>query len=536
MVKAGNALISVYDKTGIEEFAKGLHELGWRIYASGGTAKAIVAAGAPVTDVTELVGGEAILGHRVVTLSREIHAGILADYSPAHTKELAALGIPRIDLVCNDMYPLHEAIAKPGSTEASVIEMTDIGGPTMLRAAAKGRRIVLSRAGQRPEVLKWLRAGRPDEAAFLKELAAAAELEVAKYVLESAQYLDNDVAGYIGAKVAVPKYGENPWQKDAGLFSAGRSNDPLAIDKFVVRTGTDLSYNNYADLDRLLQTITHVAAAFARNTKKAPAIALGAKHGNMCGAGVAGTPAEAVQKMLEGDPRAIFGGLVMLNGPVTEEIAGLLLAHGMPSGKRLLDAVVASDVSDDAVAILQRKGGKLRVVTNSALASLTAASLDGAPRFRYVRGGWLQQGNYSFVLDLASKELELSGKPASPAQLRDLQLAWAVGSTSNSNTITLVKDGRLIGNGVGQQDRVSAAQLAIKRARDSGHDVRGAVAYSDSFFPFPDGPLTLAEAGAAVIFASRGSVKDAEVAKALTDKGVSFYTMPDASARGFYAH
>jgi phosphoribosylaminoimidazolecarboxamide formyltransferase/IMP cyclohydrolase len=532
---AGNALISVYNKTGIETFARGLTELGWKVFASGGTAKALEAAGIPVTDVAALVGGEAILGHRVVTLSREIHAGILADKTADHTAELERLGIPRIDLVCVDMYPLREAISKPDSTETSVIELTDIGGPTMLRGAAKGRRIVVSLASQRKDVLEWLQAGKPEEEAFLRTLAAQAELEVAAYVLESARYLGGaEVAGFIGKRIAVPKYGENPWQGNAGLFAID-SQDDLAISKFALQEGSELSFNNYADVDRLLQTITHIAAGFERNYGKVPAIALGAKHGNVCGAAVADTPADAIKNMLAGDPRAIFGGSVMLNFPVTREVADLLMTHGVDTGKRLLDVVAAAGADEDVLASLRRKGGKLRVFTNPALDSLGEGSLDQAQRFRYVRGGMLAQDNYTYVLDTTASELERQGD-VSETITKDLVLAWAIGSTSNSNTISLVKNGMLIGNGVGQQDRVSAAELAIKRARDAGHDVTGAVAYSDSFFPFPDGPQVLAQAGVTAILASRGSVQDGAVLGAMQEAGVAFCTLPDATARGFYAH
>jgi phosphoribosylaminoimidazolecarboxamide formyltransferase/IMP cyclohydrolase len=532
----GNALISVYNKTGIEEFARGLADLGWNMYASGGTAKAIEAAGVKVTDVSALVGGEAILGHRVVTLSREIHAGILADKTPEHAEELERLGIPRIDLVCVDMYPLRDAISKPDSTEEAIIELTDIGGPTMLRGAAKGRRIVLSRPEQRELVLEWLRTGKPDEEGFLRKLAAQAEFEVAKYVFESARYLGHtEVAGFVGGRIAVPKYGENPWQGNAGLFADEDTQDSLAISKFTLKEGSELSFNNYADADRLLQTITHIAAGFERNYGQVPAIALGAKHGNVCGAAVGDTPADAVKKMLAGDPRAIFGGSVMLNFPITQEVAELLMTHGIETGKRLLDVVAAANVDDDVLAALRRKGGKLRVFINPALGSLSENSLDTAQRFRYVRGGMLAQDNYTFVFDRTSSELELQGEVTEAIE-RDLVLAWAIGSTSNSNTIALVKDSMLIGNGVGQQDRVSAAELAIKRAGDAGHDVKGAAAYSDSFFPFPDGPEVLARSGVTAILASRGSVQDGAVLEAMQKADVAFLTLPDASARGFYAH
>jgi len=332
----------------------------------------------------------------------------------------------------------------------------------------------------------------------------------------------------------VPKYGENPWQTKAGLYEIDNS-DSLAITNFKLQSGTQLSYNNYADIDRLLQTITHIAAGFDKNYQITPMIALGAKHGNVCGAGINGQPAEATKKMLAGDPRAIFGGVVMLNFGLDKAAAQLLISHDMGSGKRLLDVVVAPEVDKQALEILQRKAGKLRVVTNPALAHLNKSSLDQAPRFRYVRGGFLTQDNYIFMLDWDSQELENHGE-ATTQQEKDMLLAWAIGSTSNSNTITLVKNGMLIGNGVGQQDRVSAAQLAIKRAHDARHKIEGAAAYSDSFFPFEDGPLELAKAGVEAILASRGSVQDEQVAKALQKAGVAFYTLPDASARGFYAH
>ena len=182
---AGNALLSVFDKTGIEEFAQGLFDLGWTIYASGGTAEAVKKAGVEVIDTSELSGGGAILGHRVVTLSREIYAGILAEQ--AQEKELQELNIPKIDLVCVDMYPLNEAIDK-GADEDEVIEQTDVGGPTLLHAAAKGRRIVLSRPEQRVEVLTWLKNGKPEEKEFRKKLASIAEYEVADYMIKSASY------------------------------------------------------------------------------------------------------------------------------------------------------------------------------------------------------------------------------------------------------------------------------------------------------------------------------------------------------------
>jgi phosphoribosylaminoimidazolecarboxamide formyltransferase / IMP cyclohydrolase len=534
-----NALISVYNKDGLEEFADGLSTQGFNIYASGGTAKRIGEAGIEVTDVAELVGGGSILGHRVVTLSREVHAALLAQKTPEDLAELERLGIPLIDLVAVDMYPLRDALANPDSTERDIIEQTDIGGPTMLRSAAKGRRIVLSRVEQRPEVLKWLADGRPDEEEFRRQLAGIAELEAAAYILESAKYIGGPaVFGFIGEKIAEPLYGENPWQGGAGIYMERNGKNPLAYNRYEQHGGIETSYNNVVEFaERMTQTITHIAAGFEHNFGEVPALALGVKHGNACGAAYADTPQEVIKKMLEGDERAIFGGSVMLNFEIDKELAELLMSHDMKDGqKRLLDIVIAAGVTDEAKEILQRKTGKLRLLTNPALASLGMDSLDTAQRSRYIPDGMAVQDNYTYVPEIRQAEL-LAGGWMSPEQERDLVLAWAVGSTSNSNTITIVENGMVIGNGVGQQDRVGAAELALKRAVDADHDSEGAVAYSDSFFPYPDGAEVLADAGVRVILATSGSINDSNVADALRAKGIqSFLTFPDKTSRGFFGH
>jgi phosphoribosylaminoimidazolecarboxamide formyltransferase/IMP cyclohydrolase len=552
---AGIALLSVYDKTGIEDFAKGLIELGWHIYASGGTAKAITDAGIDVSDVSELVGGKAILGHRVVTLSREISAGLLADKtSDADRAELEALNLPIIDLVCVDMYPLEEAIAKPNATKSDVITQTDIGGPTMLRSAAKGHRIVLSVANQREQVLEWLQAGKPDEAEFLDKLAARAEYESARYILTSARYLNGEkVSGYATHELTPTKYGENPQQADAAFYADNRiAVDPLGIDQFEHVKGMERSFINMTDIDRLLQTVTHIAASFNRNFSAVPNIAVGVKHGNACGAGVADTAVEAVQKMLEGDTRAIFGGVVMINAAIDKPVADALMHYAMEGDRsRLLDGVVGASVTAEALELLSRN--KLRVVINPALASLDEKSIDTNRRIRPVRGGVLEQPNYDFILDLKADYMQSQGE-ATDQQKRDLILGWAIGSTSNSNTIALVKNGQLIGNGVGQQDRVGAGQLALTRTTSvlpeleeqgdniilkvtlSKQKLQDAVAYSDSFFPFPDGPGLLAKAGIKAILTTSGSVADETVIKSLTDQGVTIYMVPDKIGRGFFLH
>jgi phosphoribosylaminoimidazolecarboxamide formyltransferase/IMP cyclohydrolase len=552
---AGVALISVYDKSGIEEFAKGLADLGWQVYASGGTAKAIQAAGIDVTDIAGLVGGGAILGHRVVTLSREISAGLLADKTSSDDlTEMAELKLPIIDLVCVDMYPIEEAIAKPGATEQDVIEQTDMGGPTMLRLAAKGRRVVLSHAEQRQPVLEWLKAGKPEETKFVHELAARAEYEVARYVLASAKYLSGTAVSGFAARLNSPtKYGENPQQAEAGFYADNRiAADPLGLDKFEHVQGMERSFINITDIDRLLQTVTHVAAGFDKNFGQVPSIAVGVKHGNACGAAVGGTLVEAVQKMLEGDTRAIFGGVIMINGEIDEAVADALMHYAMDGDKpRLLDGVIGSSVTKEALELLSRN--KLRVVVSPALADLSADSLDSSRRVRPVRGGVLEQPNYDFILELSADYMQQHGE-LSDQQKRDMILGWAVGATSNSNTIALVKDGQLIGNGVGQQDRVGAGQLALTRTNNNLPELEeqgdklvlkvaldkpklaGATAYSDSFFPFPDGPELLAKAGIKAILTSSGSVGDEQIVTSLTAAGVSLAMVPDKLGRGFYMH
>lgn len=535
---AGNALLSVYDKTGIAEFAGGLVELGGAIYSSGGTARNIAEAGVPVTDVAELVGGEAILNHKVVTLSREVHSGLLAGIKdPEELAELEQLGIPVLDLVGVDMYPLEEEIAKPDASPASVRAQTDIGGPTMLHSGAKGRRVVLSVPEQRQKVLDWLRAGKPDEEAFLDELAARAEYESARYIGVSAQYLGgDDVVFRAGRKVLTAKYGENAWMQPAGLYADNRVNvDPLGLDQFELRKG-EPSYNNLVDIDRSLQTVTHIAAGFERNFAEVPPIAIGVKHGNACGAAVGNTLAEATAKMLEGDELAIFGGVVTLAGEIDEEVAMVLMRHDIADGdpNRMLDAIVAAGITPKAEEILSKRK-KVRILLNPALASLGEDSLDIAPRTRYVRGGLLVQPNYTFIPDLEAEYMQHHGE-TTERQRRELVLAWAIGSTSNSNTITLVKDEKLIGNGVGQQDRVGAAKLALSRAADRGHDTQDAVGYSDSFFPFPDGPQVLVDAGLSAVLTSSGSRRDSEVIQTFVDGGVAVAMVPDSVGRGFFGH
>lgn len=549
------ALLSVWNKKGIVDFASRLVKSGWDILASGGTAKVLREAGIETRDVATMVGGGPILGHRVVTLSREVHAGLLADALKSEDlAELVSLNIPFVNLVRCDFYPLRDAIADPEATIAKVVDKTDIGGPCMVRSGAKGLRIVICRQQDMETVLQEIEATGDVSQENRQKLRARAEFEVTRYTGDSAIYHGKGQFNVVTGEQVAKFKGENGPQSPAILFSTG-TNDPLALDKFTLIEGAQPSYNNWCDIDRLLQTMTHISAAWELNHGFVPLIAIGVKHGNPCGAAVDRNFTAVVRCMVLGDSRAIFGGVVMTNFPVTALIADEMAA-AMPDGKARFDGVVAPAFDDGAAKTLSRVKGKCRLMANSALSrSNHSALLDTASRFRYVRGGYLAQPNYTFLLNFNDPEMRVYGERNSKAE-KDLLIAWGVGCVSNSNTITIVKDGTLIGNGVGQQDRVGAAELAIKRAIDAGHglkvswwrrllallrlakrkELKGAVAYSDSFFPFPDAVKILINAGIKTIFSTSGSVNDQVIQELCVKNRVTLYQLPDAKSRGFFGH
>jgi len=531
------ALLSVYDKTGIVEFAQGLVKSGVTVYASGGTAKKLKDNNVPVIDIAELVGGDAILGHRVVTLSREVHAGLLAKYNvDTDMAELEKLGIPYIDLVYSNLYPLVEEIAKPESTFETVVEQTDIGGPAMLRSAVKGGRIVVYDANDTDAVLKYIKKGEEDTE-FIQGLASKAEFYVASYVMASAKYRGkNTYEALLGTLAKECKYGENPFQK-ANLYKEGTDN-PLALHAFTKIKGNPIGYNEYCDIDRLLQTFRRIASGFQANYTKerVPNIAIAVKHGNPCGASFSSSPNETVQKMVIGDQRAIFGGFIMTNFEIGKSEAESLLYFGMDEGKkRMLNGVAAPSFTSEAIDFL-REHSNCMLLVNAALGTDVLAEPSSQKRFRQVEGGMLLQDAYSYVLDF-SKDIVFGGK-VTDDQMKNILLAWGVGSTSNSNTVTLVNDSMLIGNGVGQQDRVGCCELAVKKAKSSGHSemLQNSVAYSDSFFPFTDGPKVLIDAGVQTIFSSSGSKMDEKVVEYCKSANVNICFVPNVVGRGFFGH
>lgn len=544
--KIRTALVSVADKTNLIPLMRRLvEEQGCEaIYSTGNTYNALLAAGLPARPLTEINGPE-LLGGRVKTLGKTVSMGMLADpENTDHQKDMRDTSAVNFDFVYGGLYELEKILAKPGVTDAEINEETDIGGRNNLAATVKGAfnnaRIVVSNPEDCALALDHLRDGTFTEEVG-RELRSNAQAAVTQHSMASTIHLGlGKWFGMLGYLVLRCVYGENAWQDLAGLFSFFWNRDPLSLKFFRLVAGKAPSYNNYCDIDRMLQTITHIAAGFLRNFGKLPFIAIAVKHGNACGVGISWkSAAEALRKMINGDRKAIFGGSVMVNFELTEDLAEILLSYHLRRGedRRFIDCITAPRFAPEAIEMLKRKKDKCRFLENPALANLTEDSLDKSLRFRFVRGGFLLQPNYSFVLDFKSGDWERSGR-LTRGKMEDMILAWAIGCTSNSNTITLVKRGMLIGNGVGQQDRVGCCKLALDRAYGAGHlrKVKGAVAYSDSFFPFEDGPRVLAKAGIVAIFASRGSIRDAKIVKALRRLKVVFWTLPDGECRGFFGH
>lgn len=531
------ALLSVYDKTGVEELARALAALGFDLVASGGTSGALTAAGIDHVTVESVTGAPEILGGRVKTLHPAIHGGILADLDkPAHLADLEAQGITPFELVVCNLYPFR---ANPS------IELIDVGGPTMVRAAAKNHAhvgVLVDPADYGP-VLDELRESEDHKLSdgTRRRLARKAFAHTAAYDAAITTWFDEgdpmpDSRHFTLTDGRGLRYGENAWQVPAVGYAFGSPTDPLAIPDFQLLRGNP-GFINYVDVDRLLQIITHIAAGFEVNFGQVPLIAVGVKHGNACGAAVGFDAADVIRRMLEGSLEDIHGGYVMTNFPITEELAQLLRTYKSGEKKRILDGVLAPEITEPAQELLKRKGEKCSMFVNHALSNLGLGSLDTGLLFRRLRGLVLTQPNYCYVLDLSDPAITCTDpEPMSTRGHYNVVLAWAICATSNSNTITLVDNWMLIGNGVGQQSRVGAATLALARAAKAGHSVRGATACSDSFFPFPDGPLVLAEAGVAKIFATSGSLNDEAVQKAMKRAGVQLVQLPDRMARGFFGH
>ena len=488
------ALLSVFDKSGIAELAAGLHELGWKLVSSGGTAKAIAAAGLPVTDLADLTGYPAILGHRVVTLHPVIHGGLLADLDqPAHVAELARYGIEPFALAVVNLYPF--------SADPS-IDLIDIGGPTLIRAAAKNHAHVgvVIEPEQYDSVLGELRANGSLSAATRRSLAAHAFARIAAYDTEIANWFAQDCDDqpavplpatlHLTLELAQPlRYGENPHQHGARYRRVGATS---WWDDAVQHGGKELSYLNVYDTEAAWRLVNRIAQ---------PAVVI-VKHANPCGVAVHDDIAEAYVRANACDPVSAFGGIVAANRPVDADLAEALAPV-------FTEVVVAPSFDADALAIL---GAKKNMRILSARVPLAAAW-----DLRTVDGGLLVQNADTVNLDRSSWTVVTETQPTEQ-HWADLSFAWLVCAAVSSNAIVFAKDGQAFGIGAGQQNRLDSARIAQERS--AGRAV-GGVCASDAFFPFRDGLDAAAAAGIAAVIQPGGSVRDDEVIAAANEHGIA---------------
>jgi phosphoribosylaminoimidazolecarboxamide formyltransferase / IMP cyclohydrolase len=498
------ALISVYDKTGLQGFARGLADLGFQLVASGGTADFLEQeVGLDVERVEELTGVAEMLGGRVKTLHPNIHAAILARRD--HAEDVSTLAdheIRPFDLVCVNLYPFGEVADRYGVREEDAVEMIDVGGPSMLRGAAKNFANVapVCRPERYGSILAELQEKgdlsletRRALAAETFATTAAYEAAIARWFADIEAFPETLVAAF--TKVTDLRYGENPHQR--GAYYAEQGARVHLLSRVEQLHGKELSLINLLDLS---------AARLLLREFALPACAI-IKHANPCGVAVAGTVEEAYERALASDPVSAFGMVCAFNRPVTAEL-------GQALAERFIDVLFAPDYDPRALETLQRKEG-IRILRDRERRGFPRGERD----FKRVLGGLLVQDRDWDVDDRESMEVA-SGEP-DEACWGDLVFAWRVCKHVGSNAIVLVKDLATIGIGAGQTSRVDSVRIALEKAREHGHDVRGAVLASDAFFPFPDGPQAALDAGVTGIIQPGGAKRDAEVTEAVRAAGAT---------------
>ena len=509
-VKIRRALISVSDKTGLIELAKGLSAQGVQLVSTGFTAKQIADAGLAVKEVSEVTGFPESLDGRVKTLHPKIHGGILADLRlDEHAQELASLDIEAFELVVVNLYPFVQTVAA-GATGDAAVEQIDIGGPAMVRAAAKNHAnvaIVVNPANY-SKVLE-ANANGGTSLALRRELAQAAFSHTAQYDSAVANWMLGEIKGDENSDFAqqvnfgfdlknVLRYGENAHQK-AALYSANAGQSGVAQAKLL--GGKEMSYNNYVDVDAALRA----AYDFTE-----PAVAI-IKHANPCGIAVAQEGSEdsiasAHARAHETDPVSAFGGVIAANRVVTEKMA-------LQVAEIFTEVIAAPGYEPAALEVLSKK-------KNLRILELEAGYLRPAREIRQVSGGALIQESDGFE-DLDTSKWQLvTGEPADKALMADLEFAWRASRAVKSNAILLAKSLAAVGIGMGQVNRVDSCRLAVSRAGDR---VVGSVAASDAFFPFADGLQVLLDAGVKAVVQPGGSVRDEEVIEAAKAAGVTMY-------------
>jgi len=495
------ALVSVFDKQGLDRLAGALAAAGVEVVSTGSTAAALEGHGLAVTRVEELTGFPELLDGRVKTLHPKVHAGLLADRArPGHRAELEAAGIAPFDLVVVNLYPFEDTVADAGVEESVAVERIDVGGPAMVRAAAKNHAwvAVVCDPGDYPLVEAALAAGGTT-AAERRALAARAFARTAAYDAAVAAWLSAAGQGFperltVAGRLRQPlRYGENPHQR-AAFYAVEGPGGPWGLGAAEQIAGKELSYNNLLDADAALALAAeHAGRPFA----------VVVKHTNPCGAAFGATLEEAYAGALEGDPVSAYGGVVGLSRPLdaatARRIAGIFT-----------EVVVAPGFDQEALAVLAGKPS-LRLVR------VDPARPAGRLGVRSVAGGLLAQQPDPGGDDPAAWTLQ-AGDPPDPGLLADLALAWSVAGHVKSNAIVLARDGRVVGVGAGQQSRVDSVRIAVAKAGDRA---KGAAAGSDAFFPFPDGVEALAAAGVRAVAQPGGSVRDPEVTAAAAAAGMA---------------
>jgi len=505
MIRIQRALISVSDKSGLLDFAQALVDLGVEIISTGGTEKALTAAGIPSKNISQITDFPEMLDGRVKTLHPAIHGGLLADRSkPEHMQTIAEHHILPIDLVVVNLYPFAETIARPGVSREEAVENIDIGGPSMIRSAAKNHASVAVVVSPGDYALLTDELQRNDGAlsqATRSRLAVQAYAHTAAYDATITQYLarqEPEGAGEIFpsllalgfTKVQDLRYGENPHQQAAFYREQGAVGGVASALK---RNGKELSFNNIYDLNAAYGLVQE----FADRKEFAAAII---KHTNPCGAAIADTLAEAFRQARESDPISAFGGILAVNQPIDAETAQLI------TGKNtFFEAIIAPGYSEEAFTILSTKKqwcqNLILLETGNETAQI-ATEWD----YKRVSGGLLVQTPDTAVLQSSEIEYVSEREPTSE-ELSDLMFAWKLVKHVKSNAIVIVKNKAMVGVGAGQMNRVQSVRLAVAQA---GLKAQGAVLASDAFFPFPDGPEAALQAGVTAIIQPGGSKKDDE--------------------------
>jgi phosphoribosylaminoimidazolecarboxamide formyltransferase / IMP cyclohydrolase len=497
------ALLSVYDKTGLIDFARRLVALGWDLVASGGTERALIDAGLPVTSVEQVTGFPEMLGGRVKTLHPAIFGAILARNHAADNAELEEFGFAPITLVACNLYPFQQTVAVQGTSLQDAIEQIDIGGVSLLRAAAKNfmRTTVVCDPADYPRVAAALERGAAHDLAMHRELAVKAFAHTRDYDTAIHAYLETGVVSTqqdalperlsIGLTlVDTLRYGENPHQV-AGYYARSTSQGPLGG---TVLGGKQLSYNNIMDLD---------AAWRAACTFDTPSVVI-VKHMNPCGVATGPTLADAFPLALASDPVSAFGGVIAVNRPVDGDFVTAL-------GSLFVEAIAAPDFTPEAVEMLSQTRKTCRLLR-------VPRQVDGSDwEIRSVHRGFLVQ-----QVDLGDPDLSqfqtVTDKQVSAGDIDRLRFAWKVVQHVKSNAIVLAQEGRTVGIGGGLPSRVDAVKIAVSKA---GEQARGAVLASDAFFPFADGVQAAAAAGVVAVIQPGGSIRDAEVIRAANEAGIA---------------